>query len=228
MALGFSSSSLSLPEGFTVTAHSGCEGTADNSFEFLKKCIDIGASVAEIDVTFRRDGTPVIVHKEVAENDEGILFDEVMKILSENTDKMCFNLDLKAFSHIGAVIDIIEKYSLKERCFFTGVRPEQVEILKAQSKEIPYYLNKSFSPFKKHSKRFLKLLADEVKQSGAVGINLNYRFASREMVELFRKNGLLTSFWTANTEKAMKKLLYLAPDNITTRYPVLLESLIHK
>ena len=228
MILSFSNSSLSLPEGFTATAHSGCEGTKDNSFEFLKKCIQINAQVAEIDVTFRRDGTPVIIHKDLAENGEGILFDEAMKFLSENTDKMRFNLDLKAFSRIDAVIDIIEKYSLSKRCFFTGVELEQAKMLKNQRIKIPYYLNKSFSPLKKHSKRFLECLADEVKQCGAVGINCNYSFASKEMVEIFRENGLLTSFWTANSEKVMKRLLLLAPDNITTRYPVLLESLICK
>lgn len=225
MILKAKNSSPLSADSVTVTAHSGCEGTADNSMEFLEKCIEINAEVAEIDVTFRRDGTPVIIHRDIAENEEGLLFCSVMKFLSENTENMRFNLDLKAISNIEAVTDAIEKYSLESRCFFTGVKPEQALLLKASGIKIPYYLNKTFSPLKKRSKSFLKKLADEVVQCGAIGINCNYRYASREMVSVFREKGLLTSFWTANTEKVMRKLLLLSPDNITTRYPVLLKRL---
>ncbi len=218
----------SLPQGFTVTAHSGCEGTADNSMEFLQKCVEINAQVAEMDVTFRRDGTPVILHKELAENDEGLPLCEALKYLSENTDNMLFNLDLKAFSNLNSVAEEAKKYSLESRCFFTGVKPEQAETLKLSGIKIPYYINKSFPVLKKHSKSFMLSLADFVNKSGAIGINCNYAYASREMTEAFREKGLLTSFWTANSEKTMKKLLRLSPDNITTRFPLLLKSLIEE
>lgn len=226
MITNFKYAKLSLPAGFTVTAHSGCEGTPDNSMEFLKKCVEINAQVAEIDVTHRKDGTVVMIHKELAENNEGILFEDAIKYLSENTDTMKFNLDLKSFDEISKIVDIIEKYNIRERCFFTGVEESQTEIVKSQGRGVPYYLNVKFVPLKKHNKAGLYEAMKKVQRCGAIGINCNYAFASKEMVKLFRENGLLLSFWTANTKRVMKKLLVLSPDNITSRLPVTLRELI--
>ena len=33
---------IRLPDGFTYTAHSGCEDTADNSMEFIEKALELG------------------------------------------------------------------------------------------------------------------------------------------------------------------------------------------
>lgn len=226
MFTNFEKAKLTLPATFTVTAHSGSENTPDNSMEFLEKCVEINAQVAELDVTQRKDGTIVMIHKDLAENDEGVLFEDAIKYLSENTDTMKFNLDLKSFNEIGKAVDIIEKYGVRERCFFTGVREENVKAVKEQGRGVPYYLNVAFSPMKKHSEKTLREVMKKIQDAGAVGINCNYRFASKEMVKLFRENGLLLSFWTANTSKIMKKLLLLAPDNITSRFPLTVRELI--
>lgn len=215
---------LKLPKGFTVTAHSGSEGTADNSMEFLEKCVEIGVSTLEIDVTHRRDGTPVIIHKSLANDDEGILFEEAIKFLAKSSAAK-INLDLKAFDEVGKAVDIIEKYNMRDRCFFTGVEESQVQAVRAQARGIEYYLNVKFSPLKKHSRKFLKQTAEKIKSCGAMGINCNFGLASKEMVEIMHGEGLLCSFWTANTEKLMKKMLLLSPDNITTRHPTTLERL---
>lgn len=226
MIFGFKKAELKLPDGFTVTAHSGSEGTPDNSMEYLKKCVELDVKTAEIDVTFRKDGTPVIIHKQTAENDEGILFDEALKYISESSDHMNLNLDLKAFDKVDKVVDIIEKYALQNRCFFTGVGEEQAQSVKAQCRGIPYYLNASFSRRKKHSRAFISDIADIVNQNGAIGINCHYSLASKEMIKIFKEQGLLVSFWTANSESVMKRLLLLSPDNITTRFPVMLNKII--
>lgn len=211
--------------GFTVTAHSGSEHTQDNSMEFLKKGIEIDAQVLEIDVTFRADGTPVLLHKEEAEANEGLLFEQAIKYISENSETVKLNLDLKSTAFLPGAVEIIEKYGMKERCFFTGVNEEDVEVVRRDGGGIPYYLNLSLARGKRTDKNELEAALKKVKDSGAIGINCNYKNASPEMVALFHENGLLVSYWTANDKLVMHYLLSLSPDNITTRYPVALKKI---
>ena len=217
---------LKLPEGFTVTAHSGCEHTEDNSIEYLKKGLEVGADVLEIDVTFRRDGTPVVIHKDVAEDGEGLLFDEAIKFISEQSDSVKLNLDLKSTANLKAISEITDKYGITDRCFFTGVKEDFVEAVKRDGGPIPYYLNVSLPKDKKKDADELKKTLDKVKESGAIGINCKYVNASREMVELFHENGMLVSYWTPKTKPIMRWLIYIEADNITTRHPITLKSML--
>ena len=228
MFTSFKNTKIALPDDFTVTAHSGCEFTSDNSMEFIKKCVEINAQVAEMDITHRKNGDIVMLHKALAENDEGVLLEDAIKYLAENSNTIKCNLDLKAFDEIGKAVDIIDTYGMRDRCFFTGVEEAQVKAVKEQGKGIPYYLNVIFSPLKKHNKKYLCEIMKKIQDSEAIGINCHYSLASKEMVKLFRENGLLLSFWTANTARVMKKLLLLSPDNITTRFPLTVKDLIEK
>ena len=216
--------SVRLPEDFTVTAHSGCEGTPDNSMEFIRKGVEINAQILEVDVTFRADGTPVLIHKEQADADEGLLFDEAVRYISENSDTVRLNLDLKSTANLPEVVRILDRYGMRERCFYSGVNADFVEAVRADG-ELPYYLNTTITRWKKHSPKELNAALERVKKSGAIGINCSLKYASKEMVELFRENGLLVSYWTANSKKEMIKLLNIAPDNITTRRPVFLNEI---
>ncbi len=216
-----------LPEGFTLTAHSGSEGTPDNSMEFIKKAIELNVPILEIDLTFRRNGTPVIIHKDAAGDSEGLLFDDVIKYISENSDSVRINLDLKSVANLPGVIEILDKYGMRERCFYTGVDQRFVDAVRSDGR-LPYYLNLSFSKFKRNSRKEHERILALVKDSGAIGLNCNRKLANRNLVAMFHENGLLVSYWTANTEKDMKKLLIIAPDNITTRYPVTLTKLINE
>lgn len=217
-----------LPEGFTVTAHSGSEGTQDNSMEFLIKCAQLKVQVLEIDLTFRRDGTPVMIHKDIAENSEGVPFEAAIKYISESFDGVKVNTDIKSVANLPAAVEIIDRYGLRESCFYTGVGEDFVEAVKRDGGGLPYFLNLSLNVLKKKHNSELQKALSKVKAAGAIGINCNLRYASDKMVRLFHDNGLLVSYWTANSEKEMRKLLALAPDNITTRHPVMLNELIRQ
>ncbi len=214
-----------LPPGFTVTAHSGCEHTEDNSMEFLEKAIEIKASVLEVDLTFRSDGTPVLIHKNEAADGEGLLFDEALKYISESSDSVKLNLDLKSTAFLPNAVAVVEKYGLRDRCFYTGVTEDFLDAVKKDGGGLPYFLNLNLGFGKRHGKGLYDALK-KVKDSSAIGINCNYRSASHSMVGLFHENGLLVSCWTANSKRVMRRLLSVAPDNITTRYPTVLGKMI--
>ena len=71
-------------------------------------------------------------------------------------------------------------------------------------------------------------LVEKVKNAGAMGINFNYKNASKELVEVFHENGLLVSIWTVDDEYNMYKILSFEPDNMTTRNPDKLSEIVNK
>lgn len=219
---------IDLPAGFTYTAHSGAEDTAENSLEFIEKAIALQVPVLEVDVSVRNDGTPVLLHAEAAGADEGVLLEEALALIADRSDSIQVNLDLKAFTNIPEIADLVQQYALTERCFFTGVGADQTQTVKIDAPEIPYYLNADLNKMRLEDEVYLKSIAEEVKRSGAIGLNCNYKNASKTLCEVFHAEGLKVSFWTADNKLVMRNLLTFSPDNITTRRPVLLASLLQE
>lgn len=205
-----------LPENFTVTAHTGCEGTADNSLESMRSGAFAGADIVEIDLQFLADGTPVLCHNAPKGKDYPTL-DSAFALLKELEVKM--NVDVKSAANMSVVRSLAENHDVLDRIFFTGVEEEKVAAVKEGAPGIPYYLNVSVNKKKNTDKAYIDSLIKKVKDCGAIGINMNHKACSKMLVEAFREEGLLVSLWTANDKKAMIRCCYYEPDNITTRKP---------
>ena len=124
---------------------------------------------------------------------------------------------IKSDKNLGVILPLAKKYSLENRIFLTGVNSGFVDSVKKDTDGIDYYLNFFPNRFKIHSKKYIDYVVRTVKESGAIGLNTNFRFASKHLVSSLQKNGLLVSLWTANTPKQMKKSMSMNPDNITTK-----------
>ncbi len=215
-----------LPEDFTYTAHSGCENTPDNSMESIEKAMALGVPVLEVDVSVRNDGTPVLLHAESAADDEGLLLEDALRYIAEKSDTVQVNLDLKAFSNLPEITALIQKYNMQTRCFFTGVDSAHTQTVKIDAPGIPYYLNAELNRMRAEDEDYLLGLAREVQRSGAIGLNCHYKNARPKLMKLFHREGLKVSLWTVDNKLAMRMSLAMAPDNITTRCPILLSSLL--
>lgn len=214
---------INLPENFTYTAHTGCVDTKDNSLEAIEIGAKYGADIVEFDLNFLSDGTPVLAHDKPKGNE--ITLDEAFKKVSEY-ENLKVNVDAKSVANIKVVYPLAEKYGIEDRIFYTGIELKDVETVKKDSPQVPYYLNTDVEPSRKQTPEYLQSLVDKVKQSGAIGINFNKDNATRELVEIFHENDLLVSIWTVNEEKKMYEILLLSPDNITTRHPDKLKEII--
>lgn len=217
---------IELPADFIYTAHSGAQGTAENSLEFIEKAIAVGVPVLEVDVSVRNDGTPVLLHAECAGDDEGVSLSDALRLIAEKSDTVQVNLDLKAFTNIPKIADLVRESGLLGRCFFTGIEAVNTQIVKIDAPDIPYYLNADLNKMRLEDEAYLQSIAEEVKRSGAVGLNCQYKNASKQLCTVFHRAGLKVSFWTADNKLVMRNLLRLSPDNITTRQPILLASLL--
>lgn len=216
-------SKIILPVGFTLTAHTGCENTPDNSLEAITKGFESSADIVEFDVRFLSDGTPILSHDKTESAD--VTLDDALKLVS-GYEGLKVNLDIKTKTNLPAVLETVKKYSLLSRVFFTGIELNDIDTVKKQTPEIEYYLNIGVSRIRSISKKYLLSLADTTKNCGAVGINMSHKSCTKKLVEIFHERGLQVSVWTVNTPKSMKRILSFGVDNITTRKPTELKKMI--
>lgn len=215
-AYGFVSlKKIDLPDGFTVTAHTGCENTKYNSLDAITLGYGYGADIVEFDLNFDANGRAVLSH-DLPENENCVTIEDAFSLIS-GYKGLKANIDMKSAENLSAVVECAEKYGITERIFFTGVEKEKVETVKADAPGIIYFLNVSVDENRKNDIIYIKELIEEIKSLGACGINLHYKGCSAVLVEEFHKNGLLVSAWTVNKKSDMKKMLTLGVDNITTR-----------
>ena len=213
---------ITLPEKFTVTAHTGCEGTQDNSLESIRVGFAKGADIVEFDLNFNSEGVPVLSHDEAEES--SVKLDEAFRLIAD-CENLQVNVDCKKTDNLSEVKALAEKYGILDRIFYTGIEEKDVPAVKEQTPDVAYYLNVPAEEIGR-DKESLSALADKVKALGAVGINMKHTKCSAELVEIFHEKGLLVSIWTVNSEFDMLKTLPLGADNITTRHPSKLTELI--
>lgn len=214
---------LVLPDDFTVTAHTGCMKTAENSLESIKAGAQSGADIVEFDLYFTKDLTPVLAHDEPVGGE--ITLDEALAYLSLFANTRA-NIDIKRTDALDKVSELVTEYGLSDRVFFTGVNEEFVDAVRAGCPDIEYYLNLSVDKKKFRDSEYIASLIEKTENAGAIGINLNKNGATEELVKAFHDAGLLVSVWTVDKEPDMHKMLELSPDNITTREPELLCKII--
>ena len=220
----YKSQPLNLPQGFTYTAHTGCCGTEDNSLEAIKVGVEQGAQIVEFDLYFNKENVAVLSHDAPKGNE--VTLDEAFKLIATYND-VKVNVDVKLCNdNLHVVYDLAKKYKITDRIFFTGVNLEDVETVKKECPEVDYYLNYDVKKESKQTPEYLNDIVKVVKDNGAVGINFNKDSATKELVDIFHNNDLLVSIWTVNEEKDMYKILYFAPDNITTRNPDVLKEIL--
>lgn len=219
----YKSNGINIPNDFTITAHTGCMDTEDNSLESIKKGIENGAQIVEFDLYFNAQGVPVLSHDEPKGNE--ITLDEAFEYIS-TFENVKVNVDVKTTDDLAQVYVLAEKHNVVDRIFFTGINEDFVEVVKKDCPQIPYYLNMDVDKSKNTDKEYLLSLVEKVKTEGAIGINFNYKSASKELVDVFHENGLQVSIWTVNDEYNMYKILSFGPDNITTRHPDKLSKII--
>lgn len=212
----YKNADITLPKAFTITAHTGCMNTVENSVESMEKGISNGADIIEFDVQFLPDGTPVLAHDEPTGSESRLEF--AFEFLANHKDVKA-NVDIKATVNMPEIQRLAEEYDVMEQIFFTGVGDDFVDAVKTGCPDISCYLNVSVEKAKAKDREYLEHLVEKVKNAGAVGINFNYESATKELVDVFHENGLLVSIWTVNDKYNMYKVLSFAPDNITTRNP---------
>ncbi|MBQ7597041.1 MAG: glycerophosphodiester phosphodiesterase [Clostridia bacterium] len=204
-----------LPSGFTITAHAGALDTEANTLDSVRVCLE-NADIAEIDLRFLPDGTPVLSHN--SPSADAARLEDAFRLLKQFPDKR-MNVDVKATTDMPLVQKLAEEIGVLPQVFFTGVVKRFVAAVRAGAPKIPYYLNVDLIPLFSSGKAYANHLVHLVQLNGAIGLNCNYGCATSTIVQACHRHGLLVSLWTARSEDAANKILSLGADNLTTTMP---------
>lgn len=216
---------LTFMDDFTITVHTGAYNTQMNSIDSVKVAIDNNAKVIEVDIRQRPDGTVVMAHDLVVTNNDGVPFEEIVPLL-KGTD-IGINLDIKETRVLNNLHKILVENELLEQSFLTGIETINVKAVKeSDCADMEYYLNYMPSRSRVFFDEYRTKLIDLLNETGAVGINCNYKYANSQLSGLLHKYGYKLSVWTVNTERRAKKMLAIKPDNITTKEPQMIENVI--
>ena len=222
----FDEHDLKFVDGFTITAHTGAYNTPDNSMESLEKAIEHGDASFEIEVRQRPNGTIVMSNDIINTNSDGTEITAAFQRVKK-TD-MHLNLDIRETRVLKNLHDLIVDYSLSDRVTLTGIEVFQANKVKENCPGVEYYVNYMPSRINIFTEDYQQKIIDMLEKTGAIGINCNYKYASRTLSNLLHKNGYKLSIWTVDGKYQIKRALVNTADNITTNNPQKVQHIIKK
>lgn len=215
---------LTFVDGFTITAHTGAFDTVDNTVDSVQKSIDKNVEILEIDIRQRPDGTVVMGHDIITTNNDGTEVTAVFRMIKE-TD-ILVNLDIKETKVLSSLHELIVEYDLLDQVFLTGIEPHQTKAVKENCPDVAYYINYKPSRIKIFSDDYQQKIIKLLEDTGAIGINCQFSYASRTLSDILHKEGYKLSVWTVDNKRAIKRMLVSKPDNITSHNPDLVKETI--
>ena len=222
----FDEHDLKFVDGFTITAHTGAYNTPDNSMESLEKAIEHGDASFEIEVRQRPNGIIVMSNDIINTNSDGTEITAAFQRVKK-TD-MHLNLDIRETRVLKNLHDLIVDYSLTDRVTLTGIEVFQANKVKENCPGVEYYVNYMPSRINIFTEDYQQKIIDMLEKTGAIGINCNYKYASRTLSNLLHKNGYKLSIWTVDGKYQIKRALVNTADNITTNNPQKVQHIINK
>lgn len=226
-----------------ITAHSGCDHTPDNSMEHVRHALTLSVDAFEIDIHKAQDGTLVICHDSVS--DEEYMRSPRLKdvfLLLKTHPSMRINCDLKDNDIELDVLRLARECGVTERVIFSGsFNPALSEHEAVKGKVRVFYnveeINRTLREQYKNlfhgelvagTPAFdaaLDQAADSVihtcRQRGFDIINIHYGVCTDRFIEKMHENGIGISVWTVNDEGLIRHFLEKKVVNITTRKPTL-------
>lgn len=215
-----------------ITAHSGCEGTPENSMEFIRKGIELGADCIEIDVRMDPDGNLRLTHNELDDYSDVLLLETALRTIAESNAAV--NCDLKEENLLYPVLEAAEAAGIpRGRLIFTGSVdvsmlandpsitqrariflniPEALKYVR-KNPSVPETWEDRGGSFDADFERIAAL----VKELGIECINPSFRMMNAKRIAACHERGIGLSLWTVNDESDQERLLKEDLVNITTR-----------
>ena len=212
-----------------ITAHSGSDGTPDNSMEFVHYALKTSADALEIDVRLSDSHTLIISHDKTEAS--AIPLAQVFEAVKEHQG-MRINCDLKEYDLEESVFLLSQEYQLPQgTILFSGsVNPrnlvntpalKDIEIYWNVEECIPdIYACEAGKEQEKITEALAYKLVSEYKKHGISVMNINEKYLNPVFIEILKSEGIEISAWTVNDPKRIAQLIDLEIKNITTRCPV--------
>ncbi|MGC5772813.1 glycerophosphodiester phosphodiesterase [Paenibacillus pabuli] len=222
-----------------ITAHTGCMGHPDHSFESLQAALTLGADIYEDDIQLTRDGVPVLAHDDdiaLADGSRGSLAEMTLKELNASMSApiptlqdvleqirqagKIMNLDIKTDSALEPVSVLVERMGMAEMVFLSGCEYGMAVKAGWYAPHIRRLLNVNIQSFEslRYDEAMFQACA-EGREADCFGLNVPYQVVRPELVEAVRRYGLDLYVWTVREADDMRRLAQWGVNSITTRDP---------
>ncbi len=208
-----------------ITAHAGCEGTVDNTWDSIVTAKDTGCDVVELDVRKWR-GEMLLSHNEIREGDKPVRLEDAFNLLRDTGKRI--NCDLKEEGIFEDVKAMAEKTGVIDQLLYTGsVTIGDIEKFESQRGKIFFNVENLFS--KKETERLreeggasldeakLKEVFETYKKLGLTGMNIYFKLVDEKLLAFAKEYGVRVAVWTVDEEADMKAVMQLPIFGVTTR-----------
>lgn len=207
-----------------LTAHSGADGTMDNSLDFVRYALTLSVDALEVDVRRNADGVLALGHDK-AGADAPTLEQVFALVVTHPTMKI--NCDLKAAGLEREVAQLAHRMGLAGRLIFSGTVDAAIwaaDKLLRDTAEV--YLNiEEYVPDLYVSYRDIPdfeltaaaRIAEVCKQYGIRTVNINQMLVTRRLIQTLAQHGIRLSAWTVEWDDELRWFLSAGVRNITTR-----------
>ncbi|AGK99327.1 glycerophosphodiester phosphodiesterase [Clostridium pasteurianum] len=211
-----------------ITAHAGCMGTEMDSIEAVEEGIKYGADIIEIDLNIDSNGNLVLCHDKPKEFEKYLRLEEVLEIIKRE-EAVLLNIDVKDAKVLDKLNSIILDFSAENKVFFTGLDYKCIIDNKKILEGTNYFINLGIPKLnitRLRDKEYLVGLLDELESLNIMGININYRFVTSELINACKERKMMSSVWTVDDNENMKRMIALEVNSITTKRVDVLKNLI--
>ncbi len=214
-----------------VIGHRGCAYEPENTIRAIKKAIDIGVDIVEVDVHLSKDNELVVIHDERLDrttNGKGLVKDftleelrqfdagkgERLPTLQDVIDtcrgKVQLLIELKALGSEIKVLKKLEENRFRDEVYIISFWHQMIKHVRELDRDI-----KTGVLFVGHPVNASRL----AKETGANALVLNYKFISKDLVRDAHKDNLKVFVWNVDTEYETKEMLDLWVDGIGSNKP---------
>jgi len=219
-----------------IIAHRGASGyEPENTLRSVKKALELGADMVEVDVHVSRDGCMVVIHDarlERTTNGKGYVKDMTLKELKK--------LDAGLGERIPTLEEVVQLVRGKAQLVVEMKVPgteERVQEIEENGLENEALITSFYHPVIRRVKELnpnvqagVIIASRPVKPvQPAIDANANalfpkYTFVDQQMVLVAHKNNLAVYPWTMDTLSEIKPLIEMGVDGIVTNKPDVLKS----
>lgn len=213
-----------------ITAHSGCEGTAENSIEHIQCALRCGVEALEVDVHTDTDGVLYLSHDGSPQAGQCPTLQEAFALICGSDIRI--NCDLKSPGIERQVLEQSRSCGTTEQLIFSGTVSTAAladpeircrtfwNIEEALPSLRQRYLNEQFPT----PQELLDAL-EQCRKYAVPVVNIYYELCTPEFLAACQQAGLGVSAWTVNDEIWAQTLLDAQIHNLTTRRPLMVRTL---